>query len=317
MAKKQPTKKTRRRINKLCEYIDYLLKVWKTEKGDYNTCRRMSCRADFIAGILKIDTYQKAQNANWFEITHAKAEEAEQLEAWKNCPQEHRWKKQPSTEERLIEIKQKAIALKGQEIPEIEQGPRLNGEKTEEKLNRLLTSLQDIQEIHEFNANSDELDLPGKRANQMIVEMGLYSRWWELAHKTNLISDTKLPYFPYQYSPTARANTLSLSDFEPNLSKYSDSDKIRVNRWVTRIQKELNELKSEKDNIDPRKRRKMGREVEIALILKKNPTITISRLAKKLNVSEATISRSEVFQLHKSKPPQSQFSDCIEADEYD
>jgi len=53
---------------------------------------------------------------------------------------------------------------------------------------------------------------------------------------------------------------------------------------------------------DPRKRKKLHRETDIAMILKDEPLIKIADLAERIGVSPATISRSLVWQQHKSKP---------------
>jgi len=66
-----------------------------------------------------------------------------------------------------------------------------------------------------------------------------------------------------------------------------------------------------------RTQRKLYREADIAVILKKEPNIKIGALAKKLGVSNATISRSKVWKQQKEKPPRNQFPNSISPTRYE
>lgn len=56
------------------------------------------------------------------------------------------------------------------------------------------------------------------------------------------------------------------------------------------------------------KARKLHRDAEIAAILGKTPDIKLAQLAKELNVSEATVSRSAVWRQHRKRPPRDMFT---------
>jgi hypothetical protein len=69
------------------------------------------------------------------------------------------------------------------------------------------------------------------------------------------------------------------------------------------------DLPSKQHRWPTKEQEKKHRDMEIALLIKKNPNAKLKEIADELKVSPATISRSDVWHMHKTKPSKDKFPD--------